>query len=109
MQKAAEVLGRQLLQTSACKSFSSLQAVLAAPMGVVRLMDMLGDKEALRNEALLLFMGLSRSNATIQQIAAFEGAFERLLNIIRYTVLTDDEGLVHNAHSAPATTAVSII
>lgn len=52
-------------------------------MGVVRLMDMLGDKEALRNEALLLFMGLSRSNQTIQQIAAFEGAFERLLTIIR--------------------------
>lgn len=62
---------------------SRVQAVLSAPMGVVRLMDMLGDKEALRNEALLLFMGLSRSNQTIQQIAAFEGAFERLLTIIR--------------------------
>lgn len=61
-----------------------MQAVLESPMGVVRLMDMLGDKDALRNEALLLFMGLSRSNATIQQIAAFEGAFERLLNIIKY-------------------------
>lgn len=61
----------------------SLQAVLAAPTGVTRLMDMLGEKEALRNEALLLFMGLSRSNETIQQIAAFEGAFERLLSIIR--------------------------
>ena len=60
-----------------------MQAVLAAPLGVVHLMDMLGDKEALRNEALLLFMGLSRSNQSIQQIAAFEGAFERLLNIIR--------------------------
>ena len=46
-------------------------------------MDMLGEKDALRNEALLLFMGLSRSNETIQQIAAFEGAFERLLSIIR--------------------------
>lgn len=60
-----------------------MQAVLGAPMGVVHLMDMLGDKEALRNEALLLFMGLSRSNQAIQQIAAFEGAFERLLSIVR--------------------------
>ena len=59
------------------------QAVLASPMGVVRLMDMMNEREAIRNEALLLLIGLARSSQDIQKIAAFEGAFERLLKIIR--------------------------
>ena len=53
-------------------------------MGVVHLMDMMTDMDALRNEVLLLLIGLTHANAAIQQIAAFEGAFERLLNIIKY-------------------------
>ncbi len=59
------------------------QAVLAHPMGVVRLMDMVGGREVVRNEALLLMIVLTHSNADIQKIAAFEGAFERLFTIIR--------------------------
>ena len=60
------------------------QALLAAPMGVVRLTDMIGDpRPALRNEALLLLVGLSRSSPDIQRLAAFEGAFDRLLVIVR--------------------------
>ena len=61
-----------------------MQAVLAAPMGIIRLMDMLGEREVIRNEALILLSGLVRGNATMQQIAAFEGAFERLLGIVRW-------------------------
>ena len=61
----------------------NVQAILAAPMGVVHLMDMMTDMEALRNEVLLLLIGLTHANQSIQQIAAFEGAFERLLNIVR--------------------------
>ena len=61
-----------------------LQAVLAAPMGIIRLLDMLGEREVIRNEALILLSGLVRGNATMQQIAAFEGAFERLLGIVRW-------------------------
>ena len=53
-------------------------------MGVVHLMDMMTDMEALRNEVLLLLIGLTHANPSIQQIAAFEGAFERLLHIVRY-------------------------
>ena len=53
-------------------------------MGVVHLMHMTTDMEALRNEVLLLLIGLTHSNQSIQQIAAFEGAFERLLNIMRW-------------------------
>ena len=59
------------------------QAILAAPQGVVRLMDLLGDPhEVIRNEALLLLTGLTRASADIQKIAAFEGAFDRILHIL---------------------------
>lgn len=60
-----------------------LQAVLAYPMGVVRLMDMMAEREVVRNEALLLMIVLTHANAEVQKIAAFEGAFERLFTIIR--------------------------
>ena len=59
------------------------QAVLAAPMGVVKLMDLLGDShEVVRNEALLLLIGLAHVSPEVKRIAAFEGAFARLLAII---------------------------
>ncbi|DBA66722.1 hypothetical protein WJX79_001922 [Trebouxia sp. C0005] len=74
----------QLLTSLAAVSSLRIQeAILAAPMGVVHLMDMMMDMEALRNEVLLLLIGLTHANQSIQQIAAFEGAFERLLNIVR--------------------------
>lgn len=60
-----------------------VQAVLAYPMGVVRLMDMMAEREVVRNEALLLMIVLTHANAEVQKIAAFEGAFERLFTIIR--------------------------
>ncbi|KAL0019412.1 hypothetical protein WJX77_011077 [Trebouxia sp. C0004] len=71
-----------LTSLAAVSSFRIQEAILAAPMGVVHLMDMMMDMEALRNEVLLLLIGLTHSNQSIQQIAAFEGAFERLLNIV---------------------------
>ena len=61
-----------------------MQALLDAPQGIVRLMDLLGDShEVVRNEALLLMVGLTLASAEIKKFAAFEGAFERLLKIIR--------------------------
>lgn len=66
-----------------CAHYLIGQAILAAPMGVVRLMDLLGDShEVIRNEAILLLSGLTRSSADIQKIVAFEGAFERVLQIL---------------------------
>jgi hypothetical protein len=59
------------------------QAVLASPLGVVRLMDLLNEQEVLRNEALLILQHLAASNQEIQKIAAFEGAFDRLFAIMR--------------------------
>jgi hypothetical protein len=55
-------------------------------MGVVRLMDMMAEREVVRNEALLLMIVLTHANAEVQKIAAFEGAFERLFSIIRSVV-----------------------
>lgn len=57
--------------------------VLKAPGGSARLVEVLEDKrEIIRNEGLLLFISLLSTNADIQKIVAFEGAFDRLFNII---------------------------
>ncbi|XP_078233816.1 general vesicular transport factor p115 isoform X3 [Pogona vitticeps] len=59
------------------------QIILVSPMGVSRLMDLLADsREVIRNDGVLLLQQLTRSNAAIQKIVAFENAFERLLDII---------------------------
>ncbi|XP_047221619.1 general vesicular transport factor p115 isoform X1 [Girardinichthys multiradiatus] len=56
--------------------------VLVSPMGVSRLMDLLADsREVIRNDGLLLLQQLTKGNAAIQKIVAFENAFERLLDI----------------------------
>ena len=59
------------------------QAILASQQGVVVLMDLLNDTEAIRNEALLLLTALAVTSREIQKIAAFEGAFQRLFGIVR--------------------------
>ena len=64
-------------------SYMMLQAILGAPMGIVRILDLLKDPhEVIRNEAVLLLTSLTRSSADIQKIAAFEGAFEHILKIL---------------------------
>ncbi|KAJ8315913.1 hypothetical protein KUTeg_006547 [Tegillarca granosa] len=60
------------------------ECILVSPMGVSKLMDLLSDsREIIRNDALLLLIQLTKSNANIQKIVAFENAFERLLEIVR--------------------------
>ncbi|KAH7040086.1 p115 like vesicle tethering protein [Microdochium trichocladiopsis] len=57
--------------------------VLAAPGGLSKLVTVLDDRrEAVRNEALSLLTYLTASSPTIQQIVAFESAFERAFAII---------------------------
>uniref|UniRef100_A0A8D9B0J5 General vesicular transport factor p115 n=1 Tax=Cacopsylla melanoneura TaxID=428564 RepID=A0A8D9B0J5_9HEMI len=57
--------------------------VLVSPMGVSKLMDLLGDsREIIRNDALLLLISLTQANANIQKIVAFEMAFDRLFDVI---------------------------
>lgn len=56
--------------------------MLSSPMGVTALSDLLASPmEVLRNEALLLLVGLCSGCPQIANIAAFEGAFEKLLAI----------------------------
>ncbi|CAF1143634.1 unnamed protein product [Adineta ricciae] len=55
----------------------------SGPMGVSKLVDLLQDeREVIRNDALLLLQILTRSNANIQKIVAFENGFERLFEIL---------------------------
>lgn len=57
--------------------------ILVKPMGVSKMMDLLSDsREVIRNETLLLLIKLTKSNANIQKIVAFENAFDRLFEIV---------------------------
>ncbi|GBP58592.1 General vesicular transport factor p115 [Eumeta japonica] len=59
------------------------EIILVKPMGVSKMMDLLGDnREVIRNEALLLLIKLTKGNANIQKIVAFENAFDRLFEIV---------------------------
>ncbi|XP_044737820.1 general vesicular transport factor p115 [Chrysoperla carnea] len=66
------------------------QIVLESKLGVSKLMDLLADsREVIRNDALRLFIHLTKGNANIQKIVAFENAFDRLFDIIMDEGSTD--------------------
>ncbi|PRQ54047.1 hypothetical protein RchiOBHm_Chr2g0173241 [Rosa chinensis] len=74
----------QLLTALLTNSPNRLQeAILTIPRGITRLMDMLMDREVIRNEALLLLTYLTREAEEIQKIVVFEGAFEKIFSIIK--------------------------
>ncbi|CAI9772678.1 unnamed protein product [Fraxinus pennsylvanica] len=74
----------QLLTALLTNSPNRLQeAILTIPRGITRLMDMLMDREVIRNEALLLLTYLTREAEEIQKIVVFEGVFEKIFSIIR--------------------------
>jgi hypothetical protein len=53
-------------------------------MGPARLMDLLRDeREAVRNESLLLLSDLTQQHPDLQKILAFEGIFESLLHVVQ--------------------------
>ncbi|CAG9565043.1 unnamed protein product [Danaus chrysippus] len=59
------------------------EIILDKPMGVSKMMDLLADtREVIRNETLLLLIKLTKGNANIQKIVAFENAFDRLFEIV---------------------------
>ncbi|KAL3272783.1 hypothetical protein HHI36_014243 [Cryptolaemus montrouzieri] len=64
--------------------------ILVSPLGVSKLMDLLSEsREVIRNDALLLLINLTKSNANIQKIVAFENAFDRLFEVITEEGLTE--------------------
>uniref|UniRef100_A0A2P2MPU8 Vesicle tethering family protein n=2 Tax=Rhizophora mucronata TaxID=61149 RepID=A0A2P2MPU8_RHIMU len=74
----------QILTALLTNSQNRLQeAILTIPRGITRLMDMLMDREVIRNEALLLLTHLTREAEEIQKIVVFEGAFEKIFSIIK--------------------------
>ncbi|KAM0949924.1 hypothetical protein DsansV1_C05g0057981 [Dioscorea sansibarensis] len=74
----------QLLTALLTHSPNRLQeAILSIPRGITRLMDMLMDREVIRNEALLLLTYLTCEAEEIQKIVVFEGAFEKIFSIIQ--------------------------
>ncbi|XP_025419531.1 general vesicular transport factor p115 [Sipha flava] len=70
-----------LLLTNKAKDVQEI--ILVSPMGVSKLIDMLSDsREVIRNNSVLLLTLLTKSNANIQKILAFENAFDRLFDVI---------------------------
>ncbi|KAI8358534.1 p115 like vesicle tethering protein [Blakeslea trispora] len=80
------------------------ECILTNPMGISLLVDMLDDKrDVIRNEGLLLLIGLTRSNTEIQKIVTFQATFEKLLTIIEEQegisgdiIVQDSLTLMHN-------------
>jgi len=59
--------------------------------GLARLMDLLAEEnEIVRNEVLLVLIGLTHGNQELNKIMAFEGSFDTLLAVIA----DEDEGSV---------------
>lgn len=70
-----------------CKPKEVQDLVLVSPMGMSKLMDLLAEnREVIRNDGVLLLIHLTKANANIQKIVAFENAFDKLLNIINEEV-----------------------
>lgn len=66
------------------------EIILVSPLGVSKLMDLLGDsREVIRNDALLLLIQLTKGHANIQKIVAFENAFDRLFDVMSEEGHTD--------------------
>ncbi|KAH3763866.1 General vesicular transport factor p115 [Pelomyxa schiedti] len=58
-------------------------ALMDTPLAIGRVVDLLADeREAVRNEGLLLLQQLCNDHQEIQKLAAFEGCFEKILHII---------------------------
>ncbi|CAJ1792502.1 unnamed protein product [Sphenostylis stenocarpa] len=81
---------QRILESRIAKFHFRLQeAILTIPRGITRLMDMLMDREVIRNEALLLLTHLTREAEEIQKIVVFEGAFEKIFGIIKEEGVSD--------------------
>ncbi|KAL8153592.1 hypothetical protein V2J09_011352 [Rumex salicifolius] len=74
--------GRHILLWDLTSKLRLQEVILATPRGITRLMDMILDREVIRNEALLLLTYLTREAEDIQKIVVFENAFEKIFSII---------------------------
>ncbi|KAF5673067.1 USO1-like transporter [Fusarium heterosporum] len=75
LQLLAAILSARTERTEEC--------IFTAPLGIPRLVSVLDDqRDAIRNEAIILLTYLTPTSIEIQKLVAFESAFERLFAII---------------------------
>ncbi|KAF4457832.1 hypothetical protein F53441_307 [Fusarium austroafricanum] len=75
LQLLAAILSARIERTEEC--------IFTAPLGIPRLVSVLDDqRDAVRNEAIILLTYLTPTSIEIQKLVAFENAFERLFAII---------------------------
>ncbi|KAM5509556.1 Intracellular protein transport protein USO1 [Fusarium oxysporum f. sp. phaseoli] len=75
LQLLAAILSARTERTEEC--------IFTAPLGIPRLVSVLDDqRDAIRNEAIILLTYLTPTSIEIQKLVAFENAFERLFAII---------------------------
>ena len=66
------------------------QQLLESHVGVSRMMDILAEtREVLRNDALIMLFKVTKGNANLQKIVAFENAFDKLFEIMEAEGWTD--------------------
>ena len=66
------------------------QQLLDSHVGVSRMMDILAEtREVLRNDALIMLFKVTKGNANLQKIVAFENAFDKLFEIMEAEGWTD--------------------
>ncbi|CAL8083207.1 unnamed protein product [Orchesella dallaii] len=74
------------------------EILLVSPMGISKIMDLLSDsREVVRNDAILLLVALTKNNANIQKIIAFENGFDRILQIIQEEGYSDGGPVVEDS------------
>lgn len=83
-----KIYSLQLLQAlTSTRPKRTQELFLKSPTAISKLCQVLDDPfEPIRNEAILLLMGIVRGNFNLQKLVVFENAFDRLYRII------DDEG-----------------
>lgn len=91
---AARFATVQLLTVLLTNKPQALQdGVMNYPAGIPRLMDtMLDERDDIRDEALLLLVQLTRFSVEIQKAVVFDGAFDRIFEIIRGTFASSTDG-----------------
>ena len=61
-----------------------LQALLRVPTGVSQIVELIGESEVMRNEALLILQRLVAGNPDAQKVAMFSGCLDKIFSFIKY-------------------------
>jgi hypothetical protein len=59
------------------------QALLRVPTGVSQIVELIGESEVMRNEALLILQRLVAGNPDAQKVAVFSGCLDKIFSVIK--------------------------